>query len=189
MADKYRNFDALCKAERNGVDYHICLIRRISSVAVIAPHGGFIEPGTSEIAAAVAGDDYNLYCFEGLRDRPHGDLHITSHRFDEPQCVGLLRDCQKVIAVHGRAGTDRRIEVGGLDAELRDAIHANLVSAEFESEIVDAGELAGRHSLNICNRSVRKMGCQVEVSKALRALLTSDGSLLNRFSQAIRLAL
>jgi phage replication-related protein YjqB (UPF0714/DUF867 family) len=55
-------------------------------VAIIAPHGGKIEPGTSEIAAAIAGDDYSLYRFQGLRDRPREELHITSAKFDEPTC-------------------------------------------------------------------------------------------------------
>lgn len=84
MADNYGNFDELRRGEWNGINFRVSLTKRNSSVAIIAPHGGWIEPGTSEIGAAVAGDDCNLYCFEGLRNRPHGDLHITSHRFDEP---------------------------------------------------------------------------------------------------------
>jgi phage replication-related protein YjqB (UPF0714/DUF867 family) len=53
-------------------------------VAVIAPHGGGIEPGTSELATAIAGDDFSLYLFEGLKSAGNGELHITSTNFDEP---------------------------------------------------------------------------------------------------------
>ena len=52
--DKYSNFGALSRSERRDVDYRICIDVRAGSVAVIAPHGGNIEPGTSEVAAAIA---------------------------------------------------------------------------------------------------------------------------------------
>jgi phage replication-related protein YjqB (UPF0714/DUF867 family) len=83
--DKYRDFAALSRTEREGVDFDIVCRARSSAVAVIAPHGGKIESGTSEIATAVAGDDFNLYCFQGLKPRHNTSLHITSGRFDEPR--------------------------------------------------------------------------------------------------------
>jgi phage replication-related protein YjqB (UPF0714/DUF867 family) len=123
VGDKYGSFDELRRREREGLDFSIRVIRRDASVAIIAPHGGKIEPGTSEIAAAIAGDDYSLYCFEGLVKRPHLDLHITSTNFREPQCVELVAACDQVIAVHGLNGKERHfVEVGGLDTKLRDAI-------------------------------------------------------------------
>jgi phage replication-related protein YjqB (UPF0714/DUF867 family) len=82
MVDKYANFQQLSAAERRGIDYRICAVCRDSRVAIIAPHGGKIERGTSDFARAIAGEDYNLYCFEGLRRRPLRDLHITSAHFD-----------------------------------------------------------------------------------------------------------
>ena len=87
-----------------GVDFSIRVMPRETSAAIIAPHGGMIEPGTSDIAAAIAGNDYGLYCFEGLRDRPHRDLHITSANFREPKCVELVAGCDLVVAVHGLDG-------------------------------------------------------------------------------------
>jgi phage replication-related protein YjqB (UPF0714/DUF867 family) len=189
MADKYGNFDELRRGERNGIDFRVSLTKTNTSVAIIAPHGGWIEPGTSEIAAAVAGGDYNLYCFEGLRNRPHGDLHVTSHQFNEPSCVELVGGCDQVVALHGRAGAERCVEVGGLDIDLRDAIRANLVAAGFEAEVVTTGELAALHPRNICNRGARNMGCQLEITRALRDALRADSDLLDRFAQAVRRAL
>ena len=109
-ASKLRN------REREGVDFSIRVMPRETSAAIIAPHGGMIEPGTSDIAAAIAGNDYGLYCFEGLRDRPHSDLHITSANFREPKCVELVAECNLVVAVHGMDGKERQlVGVGGLD--------------------------------------------------------------------------
>jgi phage replication-related protein YjqB (UPF0714/DUF867 family) len=108
MADDwYGSFDELRRAEREGVEFRISVIRREASIAIIAPHGGWIEPGTAEIAEAIAGDDYSLYRFEGLRDRPHEQLHITLAKFDEPTCLALVAACDQVVAVHGRAGKQR----------------------------------------------------------------------------------
>jgi hypothetical protein len=77
--NKYGSYAELARCELQGSDYRITACARPQSpVLIVAPHGGLIEIGTSEIAAAVAGDDYNLFSFEGLK--PYGanrDLHIT----------------------------------------------------------------------------------------------------------------
>ena len=71
---------------------------------MIAPHGGKIEPGSSEIAAAIAGESHSLYSFDGLRRRPHRDLHITSTNFDEPRCENLIATHDIVVSMHGLDG-------------------------------------------------------------------------------------
>src|SRR5215207_4035760 len=63
----------------------------IARTTVIAPHGGGIEPGTSELCLAVAGYHpatldatppggvtFDYWMFEGLRRTGNGDLHVTS---------------------------------------------------------------------------------------------------------------
>lgn len=91
-----------------------------SSIAVIAPHGGRIEQGASDVARAIAGADLNLYLFEGIR--PAGNyaaLHLTSHKLDEPRCVELLSNCDHVVAIHGCRGEEQQVLVGGLDGPLK----------------------------------------------------------------------
>ena len=44
-------------------------------------------PLSDAIAAAIAGTDFSYYCFRGCKPEKNGRLHITSHRFDEPECV------------------------------------------------------------------------------------------------------
>jgi hypothetical protein len=94
MADKYASFQELERAERRGV-YRVLSRPRKATIAVIAPHGGKIEPGTSEIARKIAGADFSFYAFEGRKKRHNKSLHITSTRFDEPICLALIggADC------------------------------------------------------------------------------------------------
>ena len=47
--DTYASFSQLSARKREGHDYLITISRRDSPIAVIAPHGGGIEPGISEI--------------------------------------------------------------------------------------------------------------------------------------------
>jgi phage replication-related protein YjqB (UPF0714/DUF867 family) len=70
----------------------------------MAPHGGKIEPGTAEIAEAVAGDDYSFYCFEGIKADGNGVLHIRSHLFAEPRAMEAVESAEIVVTVHGHAG-------------------------------------------------------------------------------------
>jgi phage replication-related protein YjqB (UPF0714/DUF867 family) len=60
-ADSYAGFADLAKQQVRGVDYQIEVhCRPASPVAIIAPHGGRIERRTSDIARAIAGEDFNL---------------------------------------------------------------------------------------------------------------------------------
>src|SRR5260221_2694666 len=76
----YRGFEDLARAQSRGRDYEILVRRRAgSSVAIIAPHGGGIEDGTSAVASAIASDDFSLYLFEGIRrSGNYAALHLTS---------------------------------------------------------------------------------------------------------------
>lgn len=171
MIDKYSSFRKLESSEREGVAFRIRLCHRSSSVAIIAPHGGKIEKGTSEIAEAIAGEDYNLYCFEGMKPRRNWDLHITSARFDEPKCVDLVSACDVVVTVHGCKGADQTIHLGGLDRDLRAAIRCNLQGAGFTTEADARPGLLGIDPDNICNRGRRRRGVQLEITKGLRTVL------------------
>ncbi len=177
MADRYDSFAALAAREIEGVDYRICVTERASPVAIIAPHGGLIEPGTSQIAAAIAADRFSLYCFEGLNRANSARLHITSSRFDEPRALALVSASELAIGIHGRKdrGDDASIWVGGLHEALRDAICEALAKAGFKAKAVgDGHRLAGRSPANICNRSSIGAGVQLEVPKTLRMALVNE---------------
>jgi phage replication-related protein YjqB (UPF0714/DUF867 family) len=193
MPDQYDSFAALAAREVEGVHYRIRVMARPSPVAVVAPHGGWIEPGTSHIATAIAGDTHSLYLFESLRMRARGDgLHITSTRFDEPRAMQLVAQSETIVGVHGRKdGADEAsIWVGGLHETLRDAICAALLQAGFRAKAVGEGHpLAGRHPENICNRGRRGAGAQIETPRALRLRLAADPAHCRALAEAVRDAL
>ena len=81
LSDRYNNYADLAAGELEGVHYRVRVIERASPIVIVAPHGGRIEPGTSQTAALIAADEFSLYCFEGLVSGRR--LHITSTLFDE----------------------------------------------------------------------------------------------------------
>jgi phage replication-related protein YjqB (UPF0714/DUF867 family) len=168
MPDKYTSFSQLTQYEIYGRDYRVSLIERPASpVLVVAPHGGTIEIGTSEIAVLIAGDDHNLFAFEGLK--PLGsnrELHITSHRFDHPECLALASRCAITVGVHGCKG-ESHIYIGGLDTDLTGLLCSQLNEAGFPAS-TDGHKYTGKHPENICNRSARGRGVQLELTKDFR---------------------
>jgi phage replication-related protein YjqB (UPF0714/DUF867 family) len=125
-----------------------------------------------------------------LRDRPHRDLHVTSTNFDEPLCVEVISTCDQVVAIHGKAGSDKQhVEVGGLDTALRDAVCNSVADAGYAATVVTSGTLAARSTRNICNRGARKAGVQLEITRGLRDGLRKDAASLRSFANAVRATL
>ncbi|MFM9851165.1 MAG: poly-gamma-glutamate hydrolase family protein [Hyphomicrobiaceae bacterium] len=191
MGDKYRDYEELCAHEKLDTDFCIYIRDADTAVAVIAPHGGKIERGTSELAKAIGGAEYRIYCFEGAKPRNNSYLHLTSANFDEPRCLELLKDCDYVVAVHGCAEGGKTIFLGGRDTALRDAIGANLVAAGFKAGIHKNKNLQGTSTDNICNRGRRRRGVQLEIGPDLRdAICVAHGAeRLNRLAGCIRAAI
>jgi phage replication-related protein YjqB (UPF0714/DUF867 family) len=181
MADTYRNFADLHRHEQSGITYRITVRRAQPQFVVVAPHGGGIEGGTSEIANAVAGLTHSFYMFEGLKTTGNRDLHITSTRFDEPMCVTLMGVSEVVVTVHGEHSEEEGagVFVGGIDTTRRDRIADALTRAGFEARPHTNPNLQGREACNLCNRGLTAAGVQLELSRALRLTmfesLTEEG--------------
>ncbi|MDA0821058.1 MAG: poly-gamma-glutamate hydrolase family protein [Proteobacteria bacterium] len=169
IIDKYKNFASLVETEIEGTDYRVrVVVKPRSNVAVIAPHGGSIERRTSAIASAIAGEDFNLYLFEGLD--PAGSfevLHITSHRFDEPRCLNLINTCDTVVAVHGCGGAENMVMLGGRDRNLIERL-GTAISTTGVCVLVGEHPYPGLHATNICNRGRSAQGVQIELTDSLR---------------------
>jgi phage replication-related protein YjqB (UPF0714/DUF867 family) len=74
--DMYRNFAKLSEYEREDIDFRIYAVKREGSRTVmVTPHGGAIEPGTSEVAKEVAKNDLSLGIFEGIKPKDNRRLH------------------------------------------------------------------------------------------------------------------
>src|SRR5262249_22126818 len=170
MADKYRNFADLERHEQAGLTYDIAVRRAQARFAIVAPHGGSIEAGTSEIADAVAGRIHSFYTFEGLKGSDNHELHITSTRFDEPMCLTVIGVSDVVVTIHGEHSDEdgEGIFMGGLDTALGDSLGTALSAAGFDVRVHPDPRLQGREPANLCNRGRSNAGVQLELSKAVR---------------------
>ena len=169
----------------------------------IAPHGGGIEPGTSELCLAVAGFSpatleplpgvavHDYWMFEGLRALDNGALHVTSTGCDDGVAVSLCGAALNVLALHGcstaAAGLPDGAEaalVGGRNAILRGHLLAELTAAGVDA--VDAVDAAGHDDLdgdeerNITNRTLLGMGGQLEITRPLRRAMFATDTLAGR---------
>lgn len=179
MPDLYANWAALSAAEELSVDYRLPIRRHRSITASIAIHGGAIEPGSSEIASAVAARcRHNYYSLEGIKSSGNSDLHITSTNYDEPQALTLVKSMDYCLSFHGMVGTAGVAEtfVGGLDTANRDAVLAALQGAGFTASVGNS-ELDGSDLNNITNRTRLLKGVQIEMSNQQRANFFPSGDL------------
>ena len=168
VADKYTSFEQLHAAE-SPAHFSVVFEHRAAAEAILlAPHGGRIENHTSEIARRIAADRHSYYAFEGRKLRGNRDLHITSHRFDEPTALLLVPQHRWVVAIHGCNGDSSRVLLGGLDTQLKTAIEARLNAHGVASESV-GHRYPGVDPNNICNRGARGVGVQIELTTAFRA--------------------
>lgn len=185
MADRYNTFNDLAANALLDIDYRVRVVDRGSMVVILAPHGGWIEPKTSEIAEAIAGTDLSFYAFEALKNGAHGDFHITSHRFDEPEAVDLVGRSRTAVAIHGRRSEgSNAVWLGGRATLLRNAVGASLRDAGFDAEPNE--RLPGLDRANICNRTRSGKGVQLELPPSLRSLLATETEALKSFCEAVR---
>ena len=153
---------------------------------VMAIHGGGIEPGTSEIALAVAGyhpdtlvasvDDLGLHdfwLFEGLLPSGNGKLHVTASHYNDPIATELVQNARRCISLHGCSDTQAngKIQIGGCDIELRDIVLEELTIAGIPAEITTNQMLGGDLPDNIANKT-KILGCvQLEMGTSYRSSL------------------
>jgi phage replication-related protein YjqB (UPF0714/DUF867 family) len=165
--DRYTGFDDLRRSERL-TDFAVRLRVGSSGIAVLAPHGGGIEPGASEIADAAAGGEHTFYAFEGLKPKGNRILHMASTRFDEPLGLGAALRARLVVTIHGCAETRALVHVGSRDALVRERFRLCLEEGGFLVEDHPLSALRGHHPDNLCNKGRKGLGVQLEVSRGLR---------------------
>ena len=167
----------------------------VPKTTILAPHGGGIEPGTSELCLAVAGYHpagllqippagvtHDYWMFEGLRARNNPELHVTSTGCDDGVAVSLCASSLNALALHGflprpagMAEEDQVVLVGGGHTILRRYLLDGLGTAGFDArDAGQHGELGGDARCNIVNRTLLGMGAQLELSKPLRDAMFTE---------------
>jgi phage replication-related protein YjqB (UPF0714/DUF867 family) len=186
------------------------------TMAVIAPHGGKIEPNTDSIALGLAAElDLPYYVFfahatESCLDRYSPEqrstrqaLHITSVHFNDTRAESLMRNVNRGVAIHGHARANK-ICVGGITPALRTAFknHYDLYAKQYSPSGAkaviatldsDCDDITGTSRWNISNRSRVGAGLQLELSPTIRTELvasknSTDQLLWKNFRNAVRAA-
>ena len=145
----------------------ICREVKGARLAVISPHGGGVEPGTSELAEEIAGSSYHLYCFLGRKYEDNQELHVKSTLFDEPRALSLLKKAETCLSLHGCQEEEEIVYIGGLNKKLYLLTCEILTQNGFQ--VINAPDSMGAKSLtHICNRCSGGKGLQLELSYGLR---------------------
>jgi phage replication-related protein YjqB (UPF0714/DUF867 family) len=170
MADKYPSLAALKAALKDQIDYRSRLLDRKSRVTIMAPHGGFIEAGTSALARSVAGSRYNLFDFQGLKAEAGADLHVTSTRFRDPDLSCLLRRSCVAVSIHSMGPANESVVwLGGRNKTLKQLVLEHLQKAAFAVN-PDSPLYRGESPKNVVNLALHE-GVQLELSDELVAEL------------------
>jgi Phage-related replication protein len=187
MPDSYSSYAELQSHEQEGRDYRICISGARHPVLIIAPHGGRIEPYTTEIAKWIAGEEFAWYSFEGLKDGvDNRKLHITSHNFDEPTLLHALQQADVVLTIHGlKNSSEEFLMIGGLDSTFGSDLSIALQQRGFRVKRSEQ-KYSGVRTTNICNRGRTGKGVQLEISYALRKRIFEDIDCRIRFVDTIR---
>lgn len=180
--DKYESYKLLTENCKYDVDYKLehSDLNFISPISVISIHAGGIEPGTSEITRKLSQlGNYQYFMFIGMRNnqsdcKENDELHITSNKFLDRTCLEIVGNSIVTISIHGCKDKESLTYVGG-----RNFIHRSFIKDELKSEGFIVPEktkdgLDGLGPLNICNRNMRNMGVQLELSQGLRKQFFGD---------------
>jgi phage replication-related protein YjqB (UPF0714/DUF867 family) len=167
-----------------------------SEVAVLAPHGGSIDPGTSEIALAIAGDDLSWYLFEGRKTAGVERLRLPSTRFDEPFGLALAESVRAVVVVQALRVSVDAVHVAGGDEPLAASVAKALAGAGFEARHAPAADLedapdeeaGARVPRRLCDRG-RRPGIELQCGGILRRRLAVQAAARRSFAGAVRSAL
>jgi phage replication-related protein YjqB (UPF0714/DUF867 family) len=166
--DFYESLAQLQADLQRNLHYQVRIFDRRRPLTVIAPHGGFIEAGTSHIAEAIAAHDCNFFDFQALRQRNAKRLHVTSVKFRHAYLVDLLGRSHTAVSVHSKGSEQNgTILIGGLNSALKDRIFAELSQAGFP--VTTKGpRYRGVHPQNVVNLAAEK-GVQIELTSRVIA--------------------
>ncbi len=184
-SDESKSFWKLIPKERENIDYRIRWKIGKYPILIIAPHGGFIEPGTSIIAESIAKEDYWFYAFEGIKPSGNFSLHVPSNHFHEPRFLKIVSNIIWTLSIHGLGTSDETIFVGGRDLTGCVEISQILKEHGFDAITTCPKGIRGTNPKNVVNRA--NVGVQVEISRGLRNHVINMDEIGKRLIEAFRL--
>jgi len=145
-----------------------------NQVLIVAPHGGNIEQGTSELTKLLAQQGgYDYFSFEATRPSNNTQLHVTSTHYDDPTLHQMVEGRSATISIHGAKGDDPIVFLGGAKSDLRDEIQSQLEIRGFTVQ-VPPEYLGGLNENNFINKNENSTGVQLELTTSLRKALFNN---------------
>ncbi|WP_438830002.1 poly-gamma-glutamate hydrolase family protein, partial [Staphylococcus cohnii] len=173
--DYYKSMTELYNDTKEGIDWKKDTRDVGKSVLIVAPHGGNIEQGTSELTKLVANNgDFDYFSFEAIRPSNNTQLHVTSTNYDDATLHDMIQDRTATISIHGAQGEEQLVYLGGYQSPLRDAIQSQLEHKGFVVKIPPE-YLGGLSNANFINKVEESTGVQLELTTALRKAFFKDG--------------
>lgn len=169
MTKPYRDFSNLVLNTEKGVDYDLTVVEGGGEITIAAIHGGGIEPLTGELATAIAGDEHNLYIFQGLRPQGNDALRIPISRYDEMRLRALLQRSQTALSLEGVDGEEKAVLLGGQNRRLRAILQEVLEGAGWKTG--NLSQVVAAHDPSLFFNRPPQGGVQLELSHALRATM------------------
>lgn len=174
--DYYNSMTELYNDTTEGIDWKKDSRNVGKSVLIVAPHGGNIEQGTSELTKLVANNgDFDYFSFEAIRPSNNTQLHVTSTNYDDATLHDMIQDRTATISIHGAQGEEQLVYLGGYQSPLRDAIQSQLELKGFVVKIPPE-YLGGLSNANFINKVEESTGVQLELTTALRKAFFKDGN-------------
>ncbi|OHO40500.1 hypothetical protein HMPREF2586_01160 [Staphylococcus sp. HMSC034G07] len=172
--DYYKSMTELYKDTTEGIDWKKDTRNVGKSVLIVAPHGGNLEQGTSELTKLVANNgDFDYFSFEAIRPSNNTQLHVTSTNYDDATLHEMIQDRTATISIHGAQGEEQLVYLGGYQSPLRDAIQSQLELKGFVVKIPPE-YLGGLSNANFINKVEESTGVQLELTTALRKAFFKD---------------
>lgn len=176
--DTYRSMSELFAHTTEGKDWVKERSNRNSNVLIIAPHGGNIEKGTTDLTKLIADKgNYDYYAFNAIRDYKNNELHVTSTNYDDQDLINSNYNRDISIAIHGMSDAQyyNTVLVGGRNFRLMDLISQELKGLNYIVK-EPTGYLAGRDKRNVVNFNKNGMGIQLEITRDIRKSFFKDGN-------------
>lgn len=183
--DFYADLYSLKADLKQGTDYVIYCRPGTSGVTVVAPHGGNIESGTSELARAIAGNEHNLFDFVFMNGPFRYRGHVTSTNFMDERLAALLSRSRICVSLHRMRDKHQKIYLGGRNRELKELASERLSAMGFITEL-EPPRLQGVDKRNFVNLA-SECGLQVEIPEPVAESLLPGVSEYARKTSVYRL--
>jgi phage replication-related protein YjqB (UPF0714/DUF867 family) len=186
FSQQMSSFKELIIQKKEGRDFEIKTRSVAGNILIMAIHGGMIEPGTTELASAIAAEKFSFYSFIGLTDDYSG-LHLSSTNFDEPRLLELMKTAEICLSLHGLKDDEADFCIGGAQTQKRKAFVKLLTSKfpKWRTCELCCPPNSGTSKKNVVNRC-KQDGVQIEMGQSLRLELKRNPVFLKALSQVLQ---